>query len=114
MSDETSTKVGELDMAKKEDRRLLARSAHGRWPLSDEMREGAVKALQNALANCRADDSRDVASLLRVLVAMEGQNQADDHLIHKEERADEGKPEAVTEIRVVRAEPKKLERDGGD
>lgn len=54
----------------------------------------AVKAkLAAKLEDCldREEDGRIVASLGKVLTAMEAQNQADDHLADKNERLDSGK-----------------------
>ncbi len=67
---------------------LIARAA--RWPVKAEMKEKVVKELMAALSMC--DSPRDVASVTKALIAIEGQNQADEHLQDKNDRIDGGKP----------------------
>ena len=102
MSDALDTKFGELDMAKKTDRRMLIRAVKGRWPIGDDLRELAIQKLQGSLEHCAVSEAREIASLLRVAAAFEAQNQADEHLLEKQDRADDGKADQIVEIVVKR------------
>jgi hypothetical protein len=75
-----------------------------RWGgITDELKAKLVEACETALRqSVDAKDVRDITNLGKLLVAMEGQNQADDHLDDKNERLDGGK---ATEITVVTVPP---------
>lgn len=73
----------------KSDALLIRRAARCRWPVSDETKKKLVERVSSALDS--ADEPRDIASLGKVLTAMEAQNQADDHLQDKNDRLDSGK-----------------------
>lgn len=75
----------------KSDARLIRRSAVGHWPVTPALRAKLVRKIDAAL-DVAEDDPRSVASLGKVLTAMEAQNQADDHLEDKNKRLDDGKP----------------------
>jgi hypothetical protein len=67
---------------------LVRRAAKARWPVSDAVKAKLAAKLEDCLD--REEDGRIVASLGKVLTAMEGQNQADDHLADKNARLDSG------------------------
>lgn len=82
------------------DAKLIERAIAHRWPISDEVRRAlATKVAATAL---KAQDPRAVAALSRVVVAMEAQNQADDHANEKNARIDGGK--ATDAIIVIKDE----------
>jgi hypothetical protein len=95
MSD--NTKVGSLDMLEEKDRAIIRRAANttkrreSRWNISPELKTRAVQALDCAIQVLSdRGEFADVSSCIKTLVAMEGQNQADDHLADKNERLDSG------------------------
>lgn len=69
---------------------LVRRATKARWPVSDAVKAKLAAKLEDCLD--REEDGRIVASLGKVLTAMEAQNQADDHLEDKNKRLDDGKP----------------------
>jgi hypothetical protein len=73
----------------KSDGILIRRAALARWPVSAKLKAKLAAKLEDCLD--REEDGRIVASLGKVLTAMEGQNQADDHLADKNSRLDNGK-----------------------
>jgi hypothetical protein len=98
-----NTLVRSLDMADGHDR-TLARKAIKRWPVDDDFKAQAVRALRVALSIAiRKESARDIRSVVATLKDIEGQNQSDEHLEEKHARTDDGKPDAITEIRVTRA-----------
>lgn len=91
------TKVGNLDMLEEKDRAIIRRAANttkrreSRWNISHELKSKAVQALDCAIqVLSERGDFSNVASCIKTLVAMEGQNQADDHLAEKHDRIDSG------------------------
>lgn len=88
---------GILDLSLNRDQKLIRRAANGRWPIPDELKQAVVNKVAQALG--ATSEPREVASLSKVVVAMEGQNQADDHLNEKNTRIDEGKG---TELQLVK------------
>jgi len=80
---------GKFDVIR--DRSLVRRALSGRWPISPEMRE-AILARMVELA--MTGKPRDVNQAVRNLLTMEAQNQADQHIEHKD------KPESGT-VRVL-------------
>lgn len=114
MDKKQDTKFGSLDMASKQDRRTLIRAVNGRWPIGDDLRSLAVEKLQSSLEHCDASEAREVASLLRVAAAFEGQNQEDEHLVEKYQRIDDEKgTESLVTYEVVIPESRQT-KDGGD
>jgi len=94
---EQDTKVGNLDMLEEKDRAIIRRAANttkrreSRWNISHELKAKAVLALDCAIhVLSERGEFADVSSCIKTLVAMEGQNQADDHLAEKNERLDSG------------------------
>lgn len=87
-------------MGSKQDR-VTARTAIRRWGISDKLKDELVEKLEMALE--MADKPREVASIGKLLKDLEGQNQSDDHLREKQERADDGKADQIVEV-VVRRE----------
>jgi len=94
-------------MASDDDRRLLAKIATDgpakkkkRWEgITDDVKSNAVKALNVALRMAlEKGDQRGVNGCVKTLVAIEGQNQADEHLDRKEARTDEGKVNERVEV----------------
>lgn len=96
------TRVGNLDMARHEDRRILARSVTDggvpgnrkrRWgEIDDDTKGQFVKALKAALRMAlEKGDHRAVTGCVDTLRGLEAQNQADEHLAEKHRRLDEGK-----------------------
>lgn len=85
-----------LDVSVPADRVLVARAAKARWQIPDELKTALVVKLGQIVVN--SDDARDVNGAARTLVAMEGQNQADDHVASKNERLDSGKPTEVAHV----------------
>jgi len=81
-----------------------------RWPnrwrgLTDSFKERVVRDLEWAAEQARmADDpiagAKVMASVAKTVVAMEGQQQADDHLADKNARLDAGKPTEITGISI--------------
>ena len=94
--------IAGLDLATAQDRKLLGVALKKRWPISEELRARAVEALQATLeVATSARELAAVASLLRSLTAMEGQNQADDHKVEEYARLDAGKASGNVRIEVV-------------
>src|SRR3990167_9360817 len=60
------------------DTRMVERAIRQRWPLRDEYREPLVNGLLTIAVN-PANGARERVSASRALIAMEGQNQADEH-----------------------------------
>lgn len=96
-----TTRVGNLDMARDEDRRLLSRSVtdgqpqskRRRWnDVDDDFKAQAVKALKVAMRLAlEKGDHRAAAGCVDTLARLEAQNQADEHLAEKNARLDAGK-----------------------
>jgi hypothetical protein len=97
---------------------LIRRAVRERWPVPAAMKVEVVERLRTIVAKTEvqvmtkeglamldgpADSNANAAA--RVLVAMDGLNQADDHLADKNKRMDEGKP-----TERVAVEPVVLER----
>ncbi len=79
--------------------KLVRRAIESRWPIPREMMAEAVEVAKRLMND---DDARVRSHALRVLTAMEAQNQADDHLADKNARLDEGKPtERLDSIEIV-------------
>ncbi len=96
------TRVGTLDMANGLDRSRLRGTISRRWPLAEERKDQYVKALDVALRWALENkDQRAVNGCCRTLAAMEGQNQADDHLDIKYARANAGLPEETIVLRAT-------------
>lgn len=86
------------------DAQMIRRALRQRWPMSDEVRADLVNCLKAIVCTEKIEvvsksgepisipNHRNQAAAARVLVAMEAQNQADDHLAQKQARLDEGKP----------------------
>lgn len=117
-----TTRVGNLDMARHEDRRIVSRSvtdgaAPGnrkrRWgEIDDDTKGQFVKALKAALRMAlEKGDHRAVTGCVDTLRGLEAQNQADEHLAEKHRRLDSGQATEVNEI-VVRHERKPLAEHG--
>jgi hypothetical protein len=70
-----------------------------RWHLSDEQRENMANKAYTSFM--QADDERAISGLGKLLATMEAQNQADEHLADKNNRLDNNKPTAITQVRVV-------------
>lgn len=104
-----------LDMGSEKDRGLV-REAMKRWPkrwrgltdaVKDELAASLRAANSVAITLAQSDDpqvaldaAKTITSVVRTAVAMEGQNQADEHLEAKEERLDAGK--ATENVGIVR------------
>lgn len=67
-------------------RTLLCRAV--RWPTTSEQRKRILEKLEKAVGD--AETPRDVAALARAFASIEAQNQADDHLLDKNDRIDSG------------------------
>lgn len=109
----TPAQVGNLNMSNDHDRGLVRRladdgtpaSKRPRWPgIDDATKTQFIKALRYALSLAlEVKDNRGINGCVKTLAALEGQNQADDHLDDKNARLDAGKPtgnEAIT-VRYV-------------
>jgi hypothetical protein len=97
--------VRNLDTRDGRDLRTMRRAVR-RWGVDDDFKDEAIRALRYTLALEMAKDKPDaraVNGIIKTLTTMEGQNQADEHLEEKHARTDDGKPDAITEIRVTRA-----------
>ena len=107
-----------LDLTDEKDRGLV-REAMKRWPrrwrgLTEAVKEEmaaslraansvAIQLAQSPDPSVALDAAKTITSVVRTAVAMEGQNQADDHLEAKNERLDSGKAtENVGLIRVMK------------
>ena len=104
-----------LDLTDEKDRGMV-REAMKRWPrrwrgLTEAVKEEMAASLRaaNSVAielaqsndpTVRLDAAKTITSVVRTAVAMEGQNQADDHLEAKNERLDAGK--ATENVGIVR------------
>jgi len=70
-----------------------------RWPLSEKQRaDMANKAYESFM---QSDNDRVISGVGKLLATMESQNQADEHLADKNNRLDNNKPTAITQVRVV-------------
>lgn len=98
--------AGSLDLATEKDRGMVRNSIR-RWPnrwrgLSPEFKDKVVRGLDTALDWAEAaQDGNALASIARVVVAMEGQVQADQHLEDKNTRIDTGQATEVQAVRVI-------------
>ena len=85
-----NSQVDSLDMADGRDRLLL--HSH-RWPIDEKTKGRYLLALDAALGLAvKKNDQRAMVSCVRTLACLEGQNQADEHLMQKYARLDDGKP----------------------
>lgn len=73
----------------KSDAALIRRAASARWPITDSLKRKLLDKIEAALDT--AEDARDIRGLGQVIVAMEAQRQADEHLDDKNSRLDSGK-----------------------
>lgn len=76
-----------LDMTNEHDRGLVRRKVadhetkHRRWPVDEQFKADAVKALKVALRwSLEKQDHRGIRGIVDTLKSIEGQNQADEHL----------------------------------
>jgi hypothetical protein len=107
-----------LDMGDEKDR-AMTRMAMRRWPrrwrgltdaVKDEMAASlraansvAIQLAQSPDPDVALDAAKTIGSIVRTAVAMEGQNQADEHMEAKEERLDSGKvTENIGLVRVMK------------
>ena len=104
-----------LDLTDEKDRGMV-REAMKRWPrrwrgLTEAVKEEmaaslraansvAIQLAQSPDPSVALDAAKTITSVVRTAVAMEGQNQADDHLEAKNERLDAGK--ATENVGIVR------------
>ncbi len=70
------------------DCKLIERAA--RWPMTSAIRAKLIAVLVAALDKC--ESARDYASVGKALIAIEAQNQADEHLVQKDARGGEDNP----------------------
>jgi hypothetical protein len=70
------------------DANLIRRAINERWPIPEAERE---KAFRKCIKMLGHRDGRVAISAVKAIVAMEGQNQSDDHLADKNGRLDTGK-----------------------
>lgn len=82
------------------DAKLLKKAIRNRWPVTDEVRKAVIDRLEGFIKDPKIDPDRATAAA-RVIVAAEGQNQADDHLREKNERIDSGASTEAQKIEVV-------------
>lgn len=76
--------VGSLDMTAPEDRAALRSSIAKRWPVTPQMQEDFLRALNVALRIAiEARNARDINNCVRTMGMLVGQNQADEHLVFK-------------------------------
>ena len=98
-----NSQVDSLDMADGRDRLLL--HSH-RWPIDEKTKGRYLLALDAALGLAvKKNDQRAMVSCVRTLACLEGQNQADEHLMQKYARLDDGKPTdgvAITGAEIAR------------
>ena len=86
---------GELDMTRAEDRATLRRAIAKNWPVSREKLLKYSDALDQALEIAlERGSSRDTNQVVRTMVAIVSQIQADEHLDEKHDRIDNGKTAA--------------------
>ncbi len=107
-----------LDMGDEKDR-AMTRMAMRRWPrrwrgltdaVKDEMAASlraansvAIQLAQSPDPDVALDAAKTIGSIVRTAVAMEGQNQADEHMEAKEDRLDSGKvTENIGLVRVMK------------
>lgn len=93
-----------LDPSRVRDMRLV-RNAEKRWGIKPETKKRLVEVIDNHLNGESADDPRAVGNLGKLLVAMEAQNQADEHEAEKAE-----KPANLTQINIVAANGVSVDR----
>lgn len=72
------------------DLKMMASAVNRRWIIPKNVKE-EMPAVIGTIA-LTSDSERERIAAAKVIVAMEGQNQADDHLTDKNERLDSGKP----------------------
>lgn len=100
---------GAIDVTTLKDQGLVRR-AMKEWPrrwrgLSDSFKERCVRDLEWAAEQARMasdplEGAKVLASVTKTVVAMEAQQQADDHLADKNARLDAGKPTEITGISI--------------
>jgi len=69
------------------------------WKIPNDVKETLPEKLMAIIDNEYVVE-RDKIAAAKTLVAMEGQNQADDHLIHKDERIDSGQSTEATAMTI--------------
>ena len=111
------TKAGNFNMARKSDRAMVAQAARaevlepGRYPGIRKLRNKLIDAAEEALQLALDDkNSRDITRCIDTIAGLDRIEQADEHLDKRFKMAADGKPETVSEIRVVRVKESKLER----
>jgi len=72
---------------------MITRAINARWPIANDDKRRIKQKLMDALEV--SETPRDVAAISKTLVAMEGQNQADDHVADKNGRLNVGLPTEV-------------------
>lgn len=99
MSNGDPGKLGDNDARVGQDAAMVRRAIRQRWRIPDEVRETVVSRMARTVAESPIE--RDATAAAKVLVAAEGQNQADEHLDAKNARLDDGKPtESVRVFKV--------------
>lgn len=86
----------------REDIRIVGMAVKRRWPVPDEVKERLPGILRSIAET--SDSERERIAAARVIVAMEAQNQADDHVADKNARLDEGKATERIEGRILQLE----------
>lgn len=112
------TMVGNLDMASGHDRALFRRAIKEGWldldPRWDINGKRKARYLEKLDAALEAGDIRDIISIGKLFVAMEAQNQSDQHLDAKHDRLDEGKATDAVEHYVVEMPKPRIVSRGED
>lgn len=107
------------------DIRLVGRAVRKRWGVPDEARETLPRVMLDIVKRdsvtvltkdgqpVEVSNDRERIAAAKVLVQMEQQNQADDHVAAKNERLDEGKPTENVQSTVYVCEPPRVIGEGG-
>ena len=69
---------------------LVGRAVRQRWGVPDSVRKELPEAMRSIVLNDDPENTRERVAAAKVLVAMEAQNQADDHAEDKNARLDGG------------------------
>lgn len=99
MSDDIT--IGSNPKEVERDQKLTQRAMNKRWPIPEKTRAALVERMTKFALDENLDPDRSMAAT-RLLMAGEGQNQADDHLREKNERLDEGKSTENVNVRTVK------------
>lgn len=85
-----------IDLSRRSDRRMVARAIKRRWKVPEEMKELLLSRAMQVLQT--TDDDRAIVGIGRLVVQMEGQNQADEHLEERYQQEQGRQAETIRDV----------------